>query len=85
MVALSIPTFWFGLVAIFVFSLELGWLPAGNMYTIGDKSLYDYATHLILPSVVLALVNVAIWSRYMRSAMLDRAAETIRPAASMSA
>ncbi|GAB5467616.1 MAG: ABC transporter permease [Rhodospirillales bacterium] len=71
MIALSIPTFWFGLVAIFIFALDLGWLPAGNMYTIGDQSFADYATHLILPSVVLALVNVAIWSRYMRSAMLD--------------
>lgn len=71
MVALSIPTFWFGLVAIFFFSLELGWLPAGNMYTIGDQSLGDYAIHLILPVAVLALVNVAIWSRYMRSATLD--------------
>lgn len=71
MVALSIPTFWFGLVAIYVFALELGWLPAGNMYTIGDGSLLDYAEHLILPSVVLALVNVAIWSRYMRTSMLD--------------
>lgn len=71
MVALSIPTFWFGLVAIFFFSLELGWLPAGNMYTIGDQSLGDYAAHLVLPVLVLALVNVAIWSRYMRSATLD--------------
>jgi len=71
MVALSIPTFWFGLVAIFFFSLHLGWLPAGNMYTIGDQSLGDYAIHLILPVAVLALVNVAIWSRYMRSATLD--------------
>jgi peptide/nickel transport system permease protein len=71
MVALSIPTFWFGLVAIFFFSLDLGWLPAGNMYTIGDESLGDYAIHLILPVAVLALVNVAIWSRYMRSATLD--------------
>lgn len=71
MVALSIPTFWFGLVAIYVFALELGWLPAGNMYTIGDGSLLDYAEHLILPSLVLALVNVAIWSRYMRTSMLD--------------
>lgn len=71
MIALSIPTFWFGLVAIYIFSLELGWLPAGNMYTIGDGSLLDYATHLIMPSIVLALVNVAIWSRYMRSAVLD--------------
>ena len=50
MVALSIPTFWFGLVAIYVFSLKLGWLPAGNMYTIGDGSVLDYLHHLILPA-----------------------------------
>ncbi|EEB82873.1 ABC transporter permease [Roseobacter sp. GAI101] len=71
MVALSIPTFWFGLVGIYIFSLELGWLPAGNMYTIGDGSVLDYLHHLILPSLVLALVNIAIWSRYMRTATLD--------------
>lgn len=71
MIALSIPTFWFGLVAIYIFALKLAWLPAGNMYSIGDGSFLDYVEHLILPSVVLALVNVAIWSRYMRSAMLD--------------
>lgn len=71
MVALSIPTFWFGLVAIYIFSLNLGWFPAGNMYTIGDQSFLDYVHHLILPSMVLALVNIAIWSRYMRSSMLE--------------
>ncbi|SCB62188.1 peptide/nickel transport system permease protein [Rhizobium aethiopicum] len=71
MVALSIPTFWFGLIGIYVFSLRLGWLPAGNMYTIGDESVLNYLHHLILPSIVLALVHVAIWSRYMRTATLD--------------
>jgi peptide/nickel transport system permease protein len=71
MVALSIPTFWFGLIGIYVFTLQLGWLPAGNMYTIGDGSVLNYLHHLILPSVVLALVHIAIWSRYMRSATLD--------------
>lgn len=71
MVALSIPTFWFGLVAIYLFSLKLKWLPAGNMFTVGDGSLADYAIHLIMPSIVLALVNVAVWSRYMRTATLD--------------
>jgi len=68
-VALSIPTFWFGLVGIYIFSLELGWLPAGNMYAIGDGSALNYLHHLIMPSVVLALVHIAIWSRYMRTTL----------------
>ncbi len=38
MIALSIPTFWFGLVVIYVFSVGLGWLPSGNRFTIGDGS-----------------------------------------------
>ncbi len=70
MIALSIPTFWFGLIGIYVFSLKLGWLPAGNMYTIGNPTVLDYMHHLIMPSVVLALVHIAIWSRYMRTATL---------------
>ncbi len=71
MIALSIPTFWFGLIGIYFFSIRLGWLPAGNMYTIGDGSIGDYATHLIMPVAVLALVNIATWSRYMRTATLE--------------
>ena len=56
MVALSIPTFWFGLVGIYVFSLELGWLPAGNMYTIGDGSALDY-----LHEHANALAGLPVW------------------------
>jgi len=71
MIALSIPTFWFGLVVIFIFSVELPWLPAGNLYTVGNGSFLDYVHHLIAPAMVLALVTIAIWSRYMRSSMLE--------------
>ncbi len=71
MVALSIPTFWFGLVAIYVFSVTLGWLPAGNRQTVGDGSFLDLLHHLIAPVLVLALVEMAIWTRFMRSSMLD--------------
>ncbi|MCW8085606.1 ABC transporter permease [Sabulicella glaciei] len=71
MIALSIPTFWFGLVAIYLFSVWLGWLPSGNRSTPGDGSLPDLLRHLILPAMVLALVETAIWSRFMRSSMLD--------------
>ena len=71
MVALSIPTFWFGLAIIYVFSVNLGWLPAGNRENIGDGSFLDRLRHLVLPCIVLALVSTAVWSRYMRSSMLD--------------
>ncbi len=71
MIGLSIPTFWFGLVTIYIFSVKLAWLPGGNMYTVGNGSFLDYVHHLIAPCIVLTLVTVAIWSRYMRSAMLD--------------
>lgn len=33
--------------------------------------MLDYLHHLVMPSMVLALVNVAIWSRYMRTATLE--------------
>lgn len=71
MIAISIPTFWFGLIVIYVFSIELQWLPSGNRYTAGDGSFWNYMHHLIAPSIVLALVSTATWSRYMRSSMLD--------------
>ena len=71
MIALSIPTFWFGLVVIYLFSVKLAWLPAGSRSTIGGGSLVDYAHHLVGPALVLALVEVAVWSRYMRASMLD--------------
>jgi peptide/nickel transport system permease protein len=70
MVALSLPTFWFGLLAIFTFAQTLGWLPAGGNFSQGGGA-FDALRHLILPVAVLALVLVAQWSRYTRSAMLD--------------
>ena len=71
MVALSIPTFWFGLVTIYLFSVTLGWLPSGNRQTVGDGSLLDLLHHLVAPALVLALVETAMWARFMRSSMLD--------------
>jgi len=72
MVALSIPTFWLGLMAIYVFAVLLRVLPPGNMGTIGaDFALLDRLRHLILPAATLGLVMVATWSRYTRASMLD--------------
>jgi len=72
MLALSLPTFWFGLLGIFFFAQTLGWLPAGGIEsTGGGGGLPDRLQHLLLPMLVLAFVLVAKWSRYTRSAMID--------------
>jgi peptide/nickel transport system permease protein len=72
MVALSIPTFWLGLMGIYVFAELLRVLPPGNIGTIGAPfSLADRLRHLALPAATLGLVMVATWSRYTRAAMLE--------------
>jgi peptide/nickel transport system permease protein len=72
LVALSFPTFWFGLMAIFIFAVRLGWLPSGGMYELGaEGNIVDLLRHLVLPALVLALVITATYSRYARSAFLE--------------
>lgn len=70
--ALSFPTFWFGLMAIYVFAIELRWLPSGGMFELGEEGdVLSLLRHLVLPTLVLALVITATWSRYARSAFLE--------------
>jgi len=72
MVALSIPTFWLGLMGIYVFAELLRVLPPGNIGTIGAPfSVADRLRHLALPAATLGLVMVATWSRYTRASMLE--------------
>jgi peptide/nickel transport system permease protein len=72
MLALSIPTFWFGMMVIFIFAERLDWIPSGGRETLGAPySLGDRLHHLIAPALVLGLVLVATWSRYTRASMLE--------------
>ncbi len=72
MIALSIPTFWLGLMAIYFFAELLHALPPGNVETIGAPfSLMDRLEHLVLPAGTLGVVMVATWSRYTRASMLE--------------
>ena len=68
----SIPTFFSGLVVIYVFSLKLGWLPSGGIKSLGaESSFIDSLRHLILPAAILALANVGLVLRLMRSSTLE--------------
>jgi peptide/nickel transport system permease protein len=67
----SIPVFWYGLMLIVLFSIVLGWLPPGGMYTIGGpRDLADLGRHLVLPAAVLGTANMAIFARYTRSSTM---------------
>jgi ABC-type dipeptide/oligopeptide/nickel transport system permease component len=58
----SMPSFWFGLILIFVFSLKLGWLPAT-----GQGGL----ERLILPAVALGMDFSAVTARMVRANLLE--------------
>lgn len=69
-VALAIPNFWSGILAIIVFALILGWLPPGGQGSFATDPL-GALRHLVLPAVTLAIQPIAGVSRQMRGAMLD--------------
>lgn len=73
LIALSIPTFWFGLMVIFIFAEQLGWIPSGGTrsLTSGGGGALDRLHHLLAPALVLGLVLTAQWSRYFRSSLLE--------------
>jgi peptide/nickel transport system permease protein len=58
----SMPTFWSGLLAMYIFSVRLGWFP-----TAGAETL----RHVVLPAVTLGFSAAAIIARLTRSTMLE--------------
>ena len=70
---LSVPVFWLGLLAILLFSLQLGWFPAGDRASAAlvDSVLLDRLHHLALPAIVLAMIPGSFIVRVTRAAVLD--------------
>jgi peptide/nickel transport system permease protein len=69
---LSLPSFWFGMVLIMIFTVELRWLPGTGMTSpIGGGGIADIAKHMVLPTLALSVIPLAVIARYTRSAMLE--------------
>lgn len=79
---MSMPTFWFGLMLMILFSLiiqinGMPLLPPGGIITPGIASqpfwirFVDRLKYLVMPVTVLAFYEMGPWSRYMRSSMLE--------------
>lgn len=75
-VGISIPAFFFGLLMIKIFSFDLKLFPISGMTTVGENYnglalVKDIAAHMVLPTIVLALLQTATLMRYTRSSMLE--------------
>jgi ABC-type dipeptide/oligopeptide/nickel transport system permease component len=67
-VGVSMPVFWLGVLLIYVFAMNLGWLPASGYG--GGRIQY-----LLLPAVTLAMASAAYVARITRSSVLDEVGE----------
>jgi len=69
---ISIPDFFLGMVLVYVFAIELQWLPTSGITTAGDAySFTDNLRHLVLPALALGLVRTAAFMRYTRASVLE--------------
>ncbi|WP_028958677.1 ABC transporter permease [Sulfitobacter sp. 20_GPM-1509m] len=70
------PLYWAALMAVLVFSVQLGWLPGFGYETVGsgyggfDRAI-DILKHLILPALTLGLFFMAVYMRMTRASMLE--------------
>lgn len=62
LLGISLPSFWLGILLIYVFSVQLHWLPVAG---------WESAKHIILPAVTLGAGGAAIVARMTRSSMLE--------------
>jgi peptide/nickel transport system permease protein len=71
----SAPTFWVGLLLLYVFSVSLGWTPVCCAAPVGvladDVTLLDRLHHLLLPALTLSVVGVAPVVLHTRHAVIE--------------
>jgi len=70
------PLYWVALMAVLLFSVQLGWLPAFGYETVGAgytgiEMVLDRLKHLALPALTLGLFFMAIYLRMTRSSVLE--------------
>ena len=72
---ISAPVFWLGLMALFIFWYKLGLTAGTGLRRRSRDSPEQWASHLILPWTVLALLYAAIYARMVRGNLLDAMGE----------
>ena len=69
-VGLSIPGFWLGIMLIYLFAVQLRWLPAGGFTPLSQGMIANLRS-MILPAIALGTFASTQLMRYLRAGMLD--------------
>lgn len=68
---MSVPEFWLGIMAIFLFAVELQWLPASSTVDTSTITVLQLVPYLILPVAVLSFALAPNVILYARTSMLE--------------
>lgn len=72
---MSIPSFYFGMLMIILFTAILHWLPSSGMHSFGVNTPLDTAKHMIMPVMTMALSSMASKVRYVRANTIGQLSE----------
>lgn len=70
-VSMAIPSFWTGILLMYLFGLILNWITPGA-YTPWSENAFEAFKSLILPSLAIAIPNIAVIVRYLRNTILEQ-------------
>ena len=70
----AIPNFWFAILMVILFAINLRWFSAGG-FPGWDAGIFPAIKALTLPAIALALPQASILARVMRSSLLDTLSE----------
>lgn len=72
---MSIPSFYFGMLMIILFTAKLHILPSSGMHTVGVNTPLDTIQHMIMPVLTMALSTMASKTRYVRANTIGQLSE----------
>ena len=69
-VGVAVPIFWLGVLGIYVFGLNLGWLPIQG-WTSPFSDFWKSTQQAVMPVILMAIPSIAVLARQTRSSMLE--------------
>jgi peptide/nickel transport system permease protein len=70
-IGVSMPSFWFGILLILIFAVQLRWLPAIGYADPTEDGVVAWLERLILPSLAIGAAYSAILMRFVRAGLLE--------------